>query len=177
MGAKAILRGDLHLKNTFLFLVLIVSSDPKSSGWPSLFTWIFALTDGVVFLFIYLCVLVFLAAQGFSSCGRWGSSSLQCSGFSLQWPLLLRSSGSGHIGVSSCGTGLVSPGCTRDPPRPETELVSCISRRILNHWASRKPQLFQPTSSGWSTNCGPDIRPFPSQKALEECCPRTWKFT
>ena len=31
-------------------------------------------------------------------------SSLQCVGFSLQWPLLLRSTGSRHVGFSSCGS-------------------------------------------------------------------------
>ena len=58
------------------------------------------------FNFIYL-VLVALAlrccAQAFSSCGEWGYSSFRCTGFSLQWPLLLRNMGSRHAGFSSCG--------------------------------------------------------------------------
>ena len=42
-------------------------------------------------------------AQAFSSCGEWGYSSLWCTGFSLQWLLLLRSTGSRQAGFSSCG--------------------------------------------------------------------------
>ena len=38
----------------------------------------------------------------FSLCGEWGYSSLQCPGFSLKWFLLLQSTGSRHMGVSSC---------------------------------------------------------------------------
>ena len=57
-------------------------------------------------LFIYfgLC-WVFVAACGLSlvvSSG--GYSSLRCAGFSLQWLLLLQSTGSRHVGFSSCGT-------------------------------------------------------------------------
>ena len=33
-----------------------------------------------------------------------GYSSLQCAGFSLWWPLLLRSTGSSRMGFNSCGT-------------------------------------------------------------------------
>ena len=61
---------------------------------------------------------LFLAALGlhcctraFSSCGEGGYSSLWCAGFSLRWLLLLRSTGSRHVGsvvvarrLSSCGS-------------------------------------------------------------------------
>ena len=43
-------------------------------------------------------------ARAFSSCGERGYSSLWCTGFSLQWLLLLRSKGSRRVGFSSCGT-------------------------------------------------------------------------
>ena len=100
------------------------------------------------YLFIY-----FLAALGlrccvraFSSCGKWGYSSLQCMGFSLWWLLLLRSTGSRHAGFSSCGTwaqqlwrmGLVTPrhvGSSRTRARTH---VPCISRQILNHCTTRE---------------------------------------
>ena len=42
-------------------------------------------------------------ARAFSSCSEWGYSSLQCTGFSLQWFPLLWSMGSRRTGVSSCG--------------------------------------------------------------------------
>ena len=48
---------------------------------------------------------VFVAALRLSlvaMCG--GYSSLWCMGFSLRWPLLLRSTGSRRAGFSSCGT-------------------------------------------------------------------------
>ena len=57
-------------------------------------------------LFIYFCLLwVFVAARGLSlvAVSR-GYSSLQCAGFSLQWLLLLQSTGSRCAGFSSCGT-------------------------------------------------------------------------
>ena len=42
--------------------------------------------------------------RAFSSCGEWGYSSLRCVGFSLQWVLLLRNTGSRRKGFSSCGS-------------------------------------------------------------------------
>ena len=48
--------------------------------------------------FIIHLILVVLGLccclRAFSSCSEWGYSSLRCSGFSLQWLLLLRSTGS-----------------------------------------------------------------------------------
>ena len=59
-------------------------------------------------LFIYLFIWlrwVFIVALGLSlvAASR-GCSSLRCVGFSLQWLLLLRSTGSRHTGFSSCGS-------------------------------------------------------------------------
>ena len=97
-------------------------------------------------VFIAVCGLSLVAASG-------GYSLLWCEGFSLQWLLLLQSTGSRHVGFSSCGTrtqylwlagsraqnqqlwrmGLVAlqhigSSRTRDRTR-----VPCIGRRILNH--------------------------------------------
>ena len=48
---------------------------------------------------------VFVAARGLSlAVSNRGYSSLRCAGFSLQWLLLLQSTGSRHMGFSSCGT-------------------------------------------------------------------------
>ena len=109
-------------------------------------------TEVFIFYFLNLFILfiLFLAALGlrccaraFSSCGEQGYSSLWCTGFSLQWLLLLRSTGSRHAGFGSCGlrvldyrlssygTGLGAPwhvGSFRTRARTH---VPCIGRRIL----------------------------------------------
>ena len=49
----------------------------------------------MIYLFIYFWLhWVFIAARGLSLVVSWGYSSLRCTGFSLQWLLLLRSTGS-----------------------------------------------------------------------------------
>ena len=51
-----------------------------------------------------MAVLGLLAARGLSLVVASGSYSLlRCTGFSLQWRLLLRSTGSRHTGFSTCG--------------------------------------------------------------------------
>ena len=59
-----------------------------------------------IYLFIYLWLCwVFLAACGLSLVAASGGySSLRCVGFSLRWLLLFQSTGSRHVGFSSCGT-------------------------------------------------------------------------
>ena len=48
---------------------------------------------------------VFVAVRGLSLVAvSGGYSSLWCTGFSLRWLLLQRSTGSRHVGFSSCGT-------------------------------------------------------------------------
>ena len=62
-----------------------------------------------IYLFIYKFIYfwlrwVFVAAHGLPLVvASGGYSSLQCTGFSLRWLLLLRSTGSRHAGFSSCG--------------------------------------------------------------------------
>ena len=56
------------------------------------------------FLNFWLC-WVFVAARGLSLVASSGGCSLfQCVGFSLQWLLLLQSTGSRPVGFSSCGS-------------------------------------------------------------------------
>ena len=56
------------------------------------------------FFFFWLC-WIFVAAHGLSVVAlSEGYSSLRCAGFSLQWLLLLRSTGFRRVGFSSCGT-------------------------------------------------------------------------
>ena len=66
----------------------------------------------IIFFNFYLCVYLFLAVLGLrccewalSSCSEWGLLSV-CSvfDFSLQWPVLLWSTGSRVLGLSSCGS-------------------------------------------------------------------------
>ena len=102
---------------------------------------------------------VFVAVRGLSVVvANEGCSSLRCVGFSLQWLLLLRSTGSRCTGFSSCGMwaqqlqlmgsrvqaqqlwrrGLVAPrhvGSSRTRARTR---VPCIGRWILNHCATRE---------------------------------------
>ena len=56
------------------------------------------------FIYFWLC-WVFFAVRGLSLVAESGGYSLLwCTGFSLQWLLLLWSTGSRHAGFSSCGT-------------------------------------------------------------------------
>ena len=65
--------------------------------------------EGTLFLFI-LFIYVWLHWVLVAMCGlslvtmSGGYSLLQCAGFSLWWLLLLQSTGSRHVGFSSCGT-------------------------------------------------------------------------
>ena len=58
-----------------------------------------------IYLFIFGCVGSSLLCEGFSLVAASGGYSLlQCMGFSLQWLLLLQSTGPRRMGFSSCGT-------------------------------------------------------------------------
>ena len=64
-------------------------------------------STGVLFFFLNFYLFGFVGSSllraGFSLVAASGGySSLWCSGFSLQWLLLLRSTGSRHVGFSSC---------------------------------------------------------------------------
>ena len=59
----------------------------------------------IYFIYYFLLCWVFVAARGLSLVAASGGySSLWCAGFSLQWLLLLWSTGSRHPCFSSCGT-------------------------------------------------------------------------
>ena len=66
---------------------------------------IYVSTYFLFYLFIYFWLSwVFVAVRGLSLVpASGGYSSLRCAGFSLQWLLLLRSTGSRRAGFSSCG--------------------------------------------------------------------------
>ena len=112
----------------------------------------------IYFLNFWLC-WVFVAACGFSLVAASGGySSLWCAGFSLQWFLLLRSTGCRCMGFSSCGmraqslwlTGsraqaqylchmsLVAPWHVGSSRTRDRTHVPCTGRQILNHCATRE---------------------------------------
>ena len=68
------------------------------------FTFLFFNINLFIHLFNFWLHWVFAAAHGFSLVAESGGYSLlQCTGFSMQWLLLLRSMGSRRMGFSSCG--------------------------------------------------------------------------
>ena len=94
-------------------------------------------------LFIYFWLLwVFIAAHRLSLvvvCR--GYSSLWCTGFSLQWLLLLQSTGSRAQAQQLWRTGLVTlqhVGSSRTRARTR---VPCIDRWILNHCTTREAPI------------------------------------
>ena len=111
---------------------------------------VFFFLNKFIYLFIYFCLLwVFIAARGLSLVVASGDySSLRCAGFSLQWLLLLRSTGARRTGCSSCGSwtlerrlsscGLVAPRHVGSSWTRAQTRVPCIGRRILNDCATRE---------------------------------------
>ena len=79
-----------------------------------------------IYLFVYFWLIwVFVAAHGLSLVAASGGySSLRCTGFSLRWLLLLRSTGSRRVGFSSCGTRAELLCGMWDLPGPGLEPVS-----------------------------------------------------
>ena len=107
-------------------------------------------------VFIATCKLSLVVASG-------GYSSLQCTGFSLRWLLLLRSTGFRRLGFSGCGSraqqlwltgsrpqaqqlwcmGLVDLRHVGSSQTRDRTRVPCIGRRVLNHCATREvPPIF-----------------------------------
>ena len=96
---------------------------------------------GWFFKFYFWLCWVFVDARGLSLVAASGGYSLlQCAGFSLQWLLLLWSTGSRHLGFSSCGTGLVAPRCMGSSQTRVQTCVPCIGRQILNNCTTREAQ-------------------------------------
>ena len=90
-----------------------------------------------LFIYFWLC-WVFIATCGLSLVVASGSySSLRCTGFSLQWLLLLQSTGSRHAGFGSCGSRAL-----------EHRLNSCGTRAsfLCGMWDLPRPG-FKPVSS------------------------------
>ena len=93
-----------------------------------------------IYLFIYFWLRwVFPAALGLSlvAASR-GYSSLLCAGFSLQWLLLLWSTGSRHAGSVVVAHRLSCSAACGIFPDQGSNLCPCIGRWILNHCATRE---------------------------------------
>ena len=100
------------------------------------------------FLFIYFwlhCVFIVVHRLSSATASR-GYPSLQCTGFSLQWPLWLHSMSSGDEAFSSCSMWAQQLWCIglaalwhvgSSQIRYQTR-VPYIGRQILNHWTSRE---------------------------------------
>ena len=83
----------------------LLCCDPMSFG-PKVFFFFLIYLFFNFYLFIYFWLRwVFVAARGLSLVvASGGYSSLQCTGSSLRWLLLLQSTGSRHAGFNSCGS-------------------------------------------------------------------------
>ena len=91
-------------------------------------------------LFIYFWLpWVFIAAGGLSlvAVSR-GYSLLRCAGFSLQWLLLLWSTGSRRVSSVVVAHGLSCSAACGIFPDQGSNPVPCTGRRIPNHCATRK---------------------------------------
>ena len=105
----------------------------------------------IYFLFINFWLRwVFVAARRLSLVvASRGCSSLQCLGFSLRWPLLLRSMGSRCVTLNSCGmraqqlchTGLLVLWPVGSSRARDWTSVPCTGRWIPNHCATREVPL------------------------------------
>ena len=67
----------------------------------AIYSWIFK-NKFIYFYFWLPCVFIAVHRHSLAAASR-GYSLLQCADFSLRWLLLLRSTGSRHVGFSSCG--------------------------------------------------------------------------
>ena len=66
---------------------------------------IYFLYKFIHFIYLFLAALGLRCCTGFLQLRRAGATPpLWCAGFSLQWPLLLWSTGPRRAGLSSCGT-------------------------------------------------------------------------
>ena len=101
------------------------------------------LKNNFYFTYLFLTVLHLRCCSGFFLVVvNWGCSSLQCTGFSLQWLLLLPSTGSkAHRLQYLWRTGLVALQHVGSSWTRDRTCDSCIDRWILYHWAIREAPL------------------------------------
>ena len=149
-GQKTSLRSDIE------------SSSINTQTQISISTTVEKLKDSYLFFFFLVALGLRCCAWAFSSCGEGVYSSLWCAGFSLQWLLLLWSTGSRHTGFSSCGmqaqqlwltgsraqaqqlwcTGSVALRQVGSSQTRARTRVPCIGRQILYHCATREAPVY-----------------------------------
>ena len=89
---------------SFLLTTFIFFTAPITF-WNCLLIYLFIFYKFIYFIYYFWLCWVFVPACGLSLVAASGGySSLQCAGFSLQWLLSLRSTGSRHVSFSSCGS-------------------------------------------------------------------------
>ena len=93
--------GIIHLKNynRLLFTLRVHWKEEK----PVHFNFLNKILFIYLFIYFWLCWVFGVASRLSLVVASGGYSSLQCTGFSLRWLLLLWSTGSRHTGFSSCG--------------------------------------------------------------------------
>ena len=100
-----------------------------------------------------------------AACG--GHSSLRCTGLSLLWPLLLRSTGSRRAGSVTVAHGPSRSTAWGSSQTRARTRVPCIGRQILNHCATREaPNM-------WYFNsfcCYWTFELFPVWSYYKQCC-------
>ena len=94
---------------------------------------------GCFFFFLLSLAVLGLrcCAWAFSSSSERGLLFVALLGFSLWWLLLLQSTSSRHLGFRSCRTWTWLLWGTWNLLRPRIELIPCLGRQILTHWATR----------------------------------------
>ena len=93
----------------------------------------------ILFFFFFGRVGSSFLCEGFSLVvASGGHSSSRRAGFSLSWSLLLRSTGSRCAGWVVVAHGPVAPRHVGSSQTRARTRVPCISRRILNHCATRE---------------------------------------
>ena len=138
----------MYLCNGFCILFVNVNSvHQKRLKNVFVVHWVIFFLSGCISTYIYIFFNVFLAALGlhccawaFSCCGGYASS---CSVFSYwrtraPWCAELR----GPWAQSLWHTALASPWHVGSSRTRYLTHVSCIARRILNHWATREAQVY-----------------------------------
>ena len=148
---------ELHSHISYILLYIVFLN--------LLFFFYFWLHTVFVFFSFWL-LLVFVAALGLSlvEVSR-GHSLLQCTGFSLRWLLLLRSTGSRHTGFSSCGSWAL-----------EHRLSSCGARAspLRGMWDLPRPGLepVSPALAGRFSTTAPLGKPHASVFKTKSYCVR-----
>ena len=98
--------------------------------WGCFFFFFFSFYRWLCWVFVAVCGLSLVPVSR-------GLLFVALLGFSLWWLLLLQSTSSRHLGFRSCRTWTWLLWGTWNLLRPRIELIPCLGRQILTHWATR----------------------------------------